>query len=131
MIEDVLARAPSIRKCADFRDTAEILTRIGFKMFLGTTPSVANVQLTNDLKVFSVVIEDKDNPLTEYVELPPELNGLAYCSMLCGVIRGALEMVQLQVECAIVKDSLLNDPATEIRVKLIKVIAEERPPSED
>lgn len=35
-----------------------------------------------------------DNPLTEFVELPTECQALTYCSMLCGVIRGALEMVR-------------------------------------
>jgi hypothetical protein len=45
-----------------------------------------------------------DNPLTEFVELPEEYRDLKYCNILCGVIRGALEMVrqflhtQIQVE---------------------------------
>lgn len=35
-----------------------------------------------------------DNPLTEFVELPSEFQDLRYCNILCGVIRGALEMVR-------------------------------------
>ena len=35
----------------------------------------------------------EDNPLTDYVELPEQLGNLKYCNVLCGVIRGALEMV--------------------------------------
>jgi hypothetical protein len=71
----------------------------------------------------------------EMVELP-ELavkGGLHYANMLCGIIRGALEMVNMSVECSIVSDPLLN-PAltmTEIKVKLIKYIEEEMPPSDD
>ncbi len=34
-----------------------------------------------------------DNPLADYVELPDEYRDLRYCNVLCGVIRGALEMV--------------------------------------
>jgi hypothetical protein len=34
-----------------------------------------------------------DNPLADFVELPEEYKDLKYCNLLCGVIRGALEMV--------------------------------------
>ena len=42
------------------------------------------------------------NPLTSFVELPAELSGLAYCQLFCGIIRGALEMVQLETKVQIV-----------------------------
>ena len=35
-----------------------------------------------------------DNPLVDFVELPEGCQNLCYCQMLCGVIRGALEMVR-------------------------------------
>lgn len=35
----------------------------------------------------------EDNPLTDFVELPEQLSNLKYCNLLCGVVRGALEMV--------------------------------------
>ena len=35
-----------------------------------------------------------ENPLAEFVELPPQYQGLNYSNLLCGVIRGALEMVR-------------------------------------
>lgn len=34
-----------------------------------------------------------DNPLADFVELPPAYGELRYSNLLCGVIRGALEMV--------------------------------------
>jgi hypothetical protein len=34
-----------------------------------------------------------DNPLTDFVELPDEFRDLKYTALLCGVLRGALEMV--------------------------------------
>ena len=41
----------------------------------------------------SFVLED--NPLVDFVELPDTCQGLQYCNVLSGVIRGALEMVRL------------------------------------
>lgn len=38
-----------------------------------------------------------ENPLAEFVELPPQYQGLNYSNLLCGVIRGALEMVGTSV----------------------------------
>jgi len=40
-----------------------------------------------------------ENPLAEFVELPDEYSKLEYSNLLCGVLRGALEMVQMRVEC--------------------------------
>ena len=37
----------------------------------------------------------EDNLLTDFVELPEVCEKLCYCQLLCGVIRGALEMVSL------------------------------------
>lgn len=36
----------------------------------------------------------EDNPLADFVELPEQLAGLKYSNLLCGVIRGALDMVR-------------------------------------
>jgi len=43
--------------------------------------------------MFSLTFDD--NPLAEFVELPEEAleGGLWFSNVLCGVIRGALEMV--------------------------------------
>ena len=65
----------------------------GFKMFLGLVPTVTNWSAAGD--EFSLLIEN--NPLTEFVELPDGHSQLNYSNVLCGVIRGALEMVKLQI----------------------------------
>lgn len=36
-------------------------------------------------------------PLSEWVEMPSQ--GLKYCALIPGAIRGALQMVQLDVQC--------------------------------
>ena len=45
----------------------------------------------------------ENNPLTDFVELPSEYSALSYCQMICGIIRGALEMVQLEINATVEK----------------------------
>ena len=67
----------------------------------------------------------QENPITEFVELPEQYGSLAYNNMLCGVLRGALEMVQMRVECSLTKDALWGDEVTEIRIVLKEMMEEE------
>ncbi len=60
----------------------------------------------------------------DFVELPASYGTLRYSNILCGVIRGALEMVSLRVSCTFVKDALAGDDGTEIRVTLQDVLTE-------
>lgn len=66
--------------------------QIGFKIFLNIAPTVTN--WTSDNKQFSLVFDE--NPLADFVELPDDgraQDELWYSSILCGILRGALEMV--------------------------------------
>eukprot|EP00088_Acartia_fossae_P066472 TRINITY_DN82443_c0_g1_i1.p1 TRINITY_DN82443_c0_g1~~TRINITY_DN82443_c0_g1_i1.p1 ORF type:complete len:151 (+),score=4.08 TRINITY_DN82443_c0_g1_i1:47-454(+) len=127
LIEDFLARS-GVGRCSDFRETAEVISKVGFKMFLGVSPTVA--KWSPDSKEFSLLIDE--NPLAEFVELPDNVRGdLFYSNILCGVIRGALEMVQMQVETSFVTCSLKGDERTEIRVRLMKFLDEEVPVEDD
>lgn len=89
LIEDFLAKTSSPR-CLDFKDVAEKI-QTAFKMYLGVSTTISNWSTAND--EFSILIDS--NPLTDFVELPDNLTNLKYCNMLCGVIRGALEMVSI------------------------------------
>lgn len=94
----------------------------------------------------------EDNPLVDFVELPSNCSSLKYCNVLCGVIRGALEMVRIcsptlcrfglhfthlnlqvniRVECTVAKDTLKGDDATELHLKLLSQEAESYPFKDD
>jgi hypothetical protein len=129
MIEDFLSRTPSVGRCSDFRETADVLSKQAFKMFLNIQPTVTNWNASYD--EFSLILDP--NPLIEFVELTDDgkLDNLSYSQVICGAIRGALEMVQLKVECNVKADQLKGDPNTEIRIKFIEIIQDAVPIGED
>lgn len=126
LIDEFLANSKTT-KCGDFRDTAEKIAKVGFKMFLNTTASVVNWNADNT--ECSLVLED--NLLTDFVELPEACEKLSYCQLLCGVIRGALEMVNINVECSFARDVLRGDDAYELRLRLISQSSEQYPFKDD
>ena len=95
LVEDFLAKS-NTGTCNSFRETAEIISKVGFKIFMNITPLVTNWNQEN--KAFTLVFEE--NPLSDFVELPDDgraQDELWFSNILCGVIRGALEMVRLVV----------------------------------
>ena len=160
LIEDFLAKT-SMARCTGFRDTADmiskvcvqkasryfgLLSQVGFKIFLNITPTVTN--WTADNKSFSLLFDE--NPLADFVELPDDgraQDELWFSNILCGVLRGALEMVylllhgtatvsnlqqvQMSIEAHFVSDILRGNDTTEMRVTLLRMIEDEMPPEDD
>ena len=60
----------------------------------------------------------KDNPLEDFVELPEALKKLSYSIILCGVLEGALEAVNVQVKCRVAADALKGDKETRLSLQL-------------
>ncbi|KAH3727979.1 trafficking protein particle complex subunit 3-like isoform X6 [Dreissena polymorpha] len=126
LIEDFLARSNTSR-CSDFRETADVISKVAFKMYLGITPVVSNWSPAGD--EFSLLMEN--NPLIDFVELPDGHNNLNYSNLLCGVLKGALEMVQMDVEVKFVQDQLKGENITELRLKFLKRLEDAVPVGED
>jgi hypothetical protein len=150
-IDELLAKIEvngvALPPCRTLKDTAEVVAKIGFRMFLGVTCDVSNV---TD-KSFSLFLYE--NPLSIFVELPendynasnggtssggggdddgsgttktdgPDWSQLKYSNVYCGVIKGALEQVNMKVECDFVRDVLRGSEVNEIRVVLKEVLAD-------
>lgn len=66
------------------RQTADVIAKIGFKMFLGVSAEVGGWSDTS--KTFTLTLTE--NPFLDFVELPPSMSELRYCNLLVGVIKG-------------------------------------------
>jgi hypothetical protein len=125
IIDEFLARSGAPR-CGGFGDAVEIAAKVGFRMFLGVGASASpgpddTVLLTLD-----------ENPLCEFVELPPHLEKLQYCAILPGILRGALEQVHFLTECSVDADPLHGSGgSTALRIKLIEIVEDAVPDSGD
>ncbi|KAK1340206.1 hypothetical protein QTO34_018771 [Cnephaeus nilssonii] len=139
LIEDFLARS-NVGKCHDFRETADVIAKVAFKMYLGITPSITNWSPAGD--EFSLILEN--NPLVDFVELPDNHSSLIYSNLLCGVLRGALEMVSTalyllgHLKCGpdgcggqVCPGHLKGDGVTEIRMRFIRRIEDNLPVGEE
>jgi hypothetical protein len=120
-VDEILAKSEQqgiiIPPCTSLKDTAQVIAKTGFKMMLGIN---VDTVLSTDGNSFSLILNE--NPLALFVELPPEYKTLQYSILYCGVIRGALEQVNLKVKCTFVKDQLQGDETNEIHVQLEQVL---------
>ena len=124
LVDEFLAKA-QIGTCQSFQETGEVIAKAGFKMFLGVSAEVVGASETE------FRLQLTENPLAEFVELPEQYSSLAYSNLLCGVLRGALEMVQMRVECTLTKDTLWGHEVMEIHVVLKEMMAEEYQDDDD
>ncbi len=138
LIEDFLARS-AMGRCSDFRETGEVIAKVnpilcalrihsfyyqvGFKSFINVSPTVTHgappaapsktISTSQSPPGTFFTLTFDENPLAEFVELPEEVlnGGLWYSNVLCGVIRGALEMVCVDAASQInMTETNYNDP---------------------
>ncbi|KAL8449452.1 hypothetical protein Emed_003103 [Eimeria media] len=126
LVDEFLAKS-GIGACGGFRETAEVIAKLGLRMFLGVSAEVTNW----DVQERSCSLVLSENPLADFVELPPSLANLNYCNLICGVIRGALEQLRMRVACYFVKDMLKGDDVYEIKLELKELMKEEFEDDED
>ena len=127
LIEEFLAKS-RVARCGSFRNTCDVIALVGLKMFLGVTGTVS--QPSNEAHVCHIRLSH--NPLIDFVELPDAYKGtLQYSNILVGVLKGALEMVQMRVDVDVVHDPLVGDDATELKLTLLEIINDEPPPDDE
>ena len=68
---------------------------VGGRVAGGGVPNVLCAPYIAPPSAAAIVPQNEMKSLTEFVELPPQYSGLLYSNLLCGVIRGALEMVRI------------------------------------
>jgi len=124
-VDEFLAKADQAgiaSNCQTLAETAEVLAKTGFRMFLGISAELQGVTETS----FSLLLYE--NPLALFVELPqeddPKWKSLRYSNLYCGIIRGALEQLKMRVECTFMRDVLQGDDVNEIRVELKEVLVD-------
>jgi len=120
LIDEFLAKSGTTGHCQNHREMADVIAKVAFKMFLGVSADVTSWNAERN--TFCLVLYE--NPLAEFVELPPEMSGLIYSNVLCGCIRGALEMISLRAECRFLRDTLRGDEVNEIQVAIMEVLEE-------
>jgi hypothetical protein len=127
LIDDFLAKS-----CIDppktFDEAISIITGNALNFYLNIGAKSELIKTDNNMidsnQQYEYRIYFNENPLNDYVELPEKFKGLWYSNMICGVIRGALEAINIKVECKYNKDTLKGNETNEIRVKLIEIIEE-------
>jgi hypothetical protein len=115
-IEEVLAKAATDSVSQNFSESADIL-KIAFRMFLGVIIETRNISDTS----YAVTISE--NPLTIFVELPPNTK-IEYSQILAGMVRGMLEMLQFDVSARVTSTVLTGGETNEIVVDLKQILQE-------
>ena len=119
IIDEFLAVSPG-EPCKSFKEVLEKVST-GLKIFLDVESKLV---LRSDSE-YALIFQE--NPLDCNVVLSEEHRGLDYSNIYCGVIRGALEAVNLKVRCTFTADKLssqLNggNSGYEIKIDLEEVI---------
>lgn len=64
LVDELLAKS-GINNCSNFKETADVIAKVAFRMFLGITPEISN--WSADGNSFSLILTD--NPLVDFVEV--------------------------------------------------------------
>ena len=120
LIDEFLAKSNQA-PCQSFRDVMESLSKIGVKMFLGIDTELV------ELGPKSFLMSFPENPLNDFVELPQHLKDISfsYSVIYCGIIKGALEQLHMNVSCRFTKDVLRGDDTNSIQVDLVGIMRPE------
>lgn len=118
-VEEVLAKQPANASAPQtFPATADLCVTT-LRMLFGVSTDVQQVSDT----VYK--LQMSENPLMQFVEVPDSLkDSLEYSQLLAGLLRGLLEVLQLDVSVAASSSSGSSSDGCEITVTLQQVLQE-------
>ena len=123
LIDDVLVKLGKLQELPKKNFIDQIVGQI-FTSFLGIPDY--NFQKTkdgeNDCNEYEITF--KTNPLNLFVELPEKLKTLWYSNLICGIIRGAFDVIFIEVETHFEKDTLRGDNINLIKFTIKQFIEE-------
>ena len=117
LIDEFLAKA-QVGPCSSFTEAAEVIAKVGFKMFLGVTAEVA-------ARPRPVQPSACGESARRVRRASRAVLGLAYSNMLCGVLRRRARNGSDACRVHPDEDALWGDDVTEIRVVLKEMMEEE------
>jgi hypothetical protein len=123
--DDIVVHCENAR-FKSLRQAGEMLVDYAFKTYLGITATL------QDVSENKLVIRLGDNtPVTRFVTIPPEYEGLVYLMPLLGAIKAVLAMLHYSVEVTMKSDRLVRkDAPNEIEIRLLEVMHDTLPPGE-
>lgn len=108
LVDDFLAKSGA-PPCRGFERTVDTVARVAFRMFLGVRATVESGSETTCSIIFD------DNPLNGFAELPEQVKGhLWYSNIVCGVIEGGLQLIDVKVRAEFKRCVLRGDSTHEI-----------------
>lgn len=119
--DDIVVNQDSGNTIKTFKQASQTIID-SFKTYLGVT-AIPKDQTEN-----RVVVQLNDNPITRFVTIPLENEGLIYLNPLIGAIKTIFSMLHYRVDVKLIQDRLRGDPTNEIEIKLIEVLTETLPP---
>lgn len=88
-----------MQPCKEFQNTIETIANNAFNLFLGILIwDILGINgeiydWNEDNTECNISIDN--NPFALFTDMPNEYNNLKYSNLLCGIIRGSLEMVNV------------------------------------
>lgn len=121
--DDFIVRSDKPR-FKNFREACESIVDFALKYYLGITAQIVEPSDTH------CIIRFGDNPITRYVVIPPEYEGLVYLMPLLSAIKTALGLLHYNVETKLVQDMLHGGATNDIEITLVEVMYDSLPPGE-
>ena len=123
--DDIIVNLPDKTKLNSLKGVCNMLVNHAFKEYLGIS---AEIKESSERRI---VISLLDNPITHYVSIPPEYDGLIYLKPLLGLLKKMLEELHFSTEVNLLHDRLTSSETTnDIEIKLIEVLTDTLPAGE-